>query len=157
MGTFRDHSLIPHVHGCPHPQPWVPTAWQTQFPEALTSKGVRMRSRGGGRLHSSGRRWGIRALRRHRPETCCWVLLGLARAGCLIGVGRTEEQRIELGPREGSWPSSVSPTSLLCGPANYFPSLPPSLLPFLSFNFKIFTKITLDVYSAYQSSLMCVL
>lgn len=54
LGTFRDHSLIPHVHGCPHPgspQPGKPSSQR-----GLASKGVRMRSRGGGRLHSSGRR-----------------------------------------------------------------------------------------------------
>ena len=132
MGTFRDHSLIPHVHGCPHPQPWVPTAWQTQFPEALASKGVRMRSRGGGRLHSSGRRWGIRALRRHRPETCCWVLLGLARAGCPHRGGKDRGAKDRAGATGGLM-AFLSFPNLLALWTSKLLSLPPSFSFALSF------------------------
>lgn len=148
--------------GAPIPSPGSPQPGKPQFPEASGKQGGEDEEGGWGRLPSSGRRGSSEQAEDAglRPAAgLSWARPVLA---ALIRVGRTKEQRIELASR-GSRPASVSPTSWLCGLANYPPSrlhppFPPFLaFAFLSFNCKIFTTITLDVYSAYQSPSTCVL
>lgn len=106
----------------------------------------------------------VGAIRRRRPQACCWVILGQASAGCPHQGGKDKGAKDRAGVTGGreacfSFPHLLAlwTSKLPSLPASTHPSLPSFLLPFLSFNLKTFTEITLDVYSVYQSSLTCVL
>ena len=141
--------------GAPPPSLGSPQPGKPQFPEASGRQGGEHEEQGGGRLPSSGRSRASEQSEDSGPRPAAgfsWARPGLA---ALVRVGRTQRQMTELGPRVGSRPASVSPTSLLCGPANYSPSLPPSLplfRPFFPLTLKYLQKL-LWIFTALTSPL----
>lgn len=143
------------------PSPGSPQPGKPQFPEASGKQGGEHEEQGGGRLPSSGRRSGIRAIRRLRPEACCWVLLGQARAGCPRQGGKDGQANDRAGATGGLEARFSSPTSLLCGRANYSPSLPlfrpffPSTLKYLQKSLWTFTALISPLYCMFSEEAEC--